>query len=109
MYKYYKGEKESPFDAVTQNSAHMFWFYESVFERRYTENDSSDWHAFFGLFGKEKDFMKLLSEEDYNRPTESKKASIFELWLQYLFAEKLYAEYGGENWYKEQYYSTSVQ
>jgi hypothetical protein len=35
MYKYFKGEKENPFDAETQNSANRFWEYESMFEYKF--------------------------------------------------------------------------
>jgi hypothetical protein len=109
MYRFFKGEKENPFDKDKQNSQHMFWFYESIFDRDFTDNDSSDWHDFFGG-SLAKDFINLLSTEDYERPTEKKKAAIFKLWLEgYLFAEKLYGEYGGENWYREAYYATTVR
>jgi hypothetical protein len=113
MYRFFKGEKEDPFDHETQNSQHMFWFYESCFENLFTRYESSDWYSFFGGGHKSitsDKFMKLLSDEDYERPTEKKKAGIFDLWLNdYLFVDKLYGEYGGENWYKKEYHSTSVQ
>ena len=112
MYKFFKGEKENPFDATKQGTAHFFWFYESVFDRDFTNNDSSDWYAFFG--GENSTtapkFMKLLSEEDYKHPTEKKKAAIFDIWLNsYLFVDKLYGEYGSENEYKKMYYSITAQ
>jgi hypothetical protein len=112
MYRFFKGEKENPFDKDKQNNQYMFWFYESVFERQFNENDSSEWYDFLGgrntSLGKE--FMDMLSTEDYERPTEKKKASIFKLWLEkYLFVDKLYGEYGGENWYKKTYYATTAQ
>ena len=108
MYRFYKGEKENPFNQDKENSAYMFWFYESVFDLSFTNNESSDWYAFFGESPLGHKFMKLLSEEDYNRPTEKKKKQVFELWLDYLFTEKLYPEYGGENTYKVLYHSTTL-
>jgi hypothetical protein len=80
MYRFFRGEDESPFDKVNQNTQHMFWFYESCFERQFADN---------GGF-------------------EKNKAAIFDHWLNdYLFVEKLYDEYSGgkTSWYKEQYYS----
>ena len=112
MYRYFKGEKDNPFDKVNQNAQHMFWFYESCFEQQFSDNESSDWYAFFG--GKEsktaQKFTALLSAEDYERPAQSKKAAIFDIWLNdYLFVEKLYGEYGGENEYSKAYFATSVR
>lgn len=50
--------------------------------------------------------MNLLSDEDYERPTEGKKKQVFEIWLEYLFTEKLYPEYGGKvNDYEILYYA----
>ncbi|MDR2425260.1 MAG: hypothetical protein LBD59_11165 [Prevotellaceae bacterium] len=111
MYRFFKGESENPFDKERQNTAFMFWFYENHFEDDFSEKESSDWYAFFGSNSKiGKKFMELLSTEDYERPTENKKAAIFDIWLnEYLFVEKLYGEYGSENWYKKEYYATSAQ
>jgi hypothetical protein len=54
--------------------------------------------------------MKLLTDYDYERPTEKIKKAIFEIWLEYLFTEKLYPEYGGEiNHYKEWYYTGKAE
>jgi len=108
MFRFYKGEKENLFDQVKENTAHMFWFYESVFDRDFTKNESSDWYAFFGDHRLGKLLMGILSEEDHDRPTEKKKKQVFELWLQYLFTEKLYSEYSSENWYKTAYYNTTA-
>jgi len=119
MYRYYKGEKENPFEAIRKKSpnlslsnALMWWFYESCFEIEFLQKESSDWFSFFGgnhNSEASKKFMKLLSEEDYERPTEKKKAGVFDLWLnEYLFVDKLGPEYG-ENWYIKDYYSTSAK
>lgn len=107
MFRYYKGEAENPFDSKEQNAAHMFWFYESIFEGDFQQFESSDWFSFFSGHGLGKSFMELISEEDYERPTAGKKKQVFELWLIYFFKYKLYPEYGGENWYKTSYYTTN--
>jgi hypothetical protein len=109
MYRYFKGEKESPFDKEKQNNEYMFWFYESIFERDYSGWDSSEWFNFFNNYGMGDAFMKILSEADYDKPTNEEKKQIFELWLKYLFSEKLYGEYGGDNWYKDAYYAAIAQ
>lgn len=85
MYRYYKGEERNPY--VDGTPGNMFWFYESVFEDRYEKNDSSDWHSFFADYGLDEEYMKLLGENDYDRPSD--KNGVFELWLKYLFREKL--------------------
>jgi len=108
MYKFYKGELKSPFDQVKQSTAHFFWFYESIFEMDFAKNESSDWFNFFDEHDLGDRFMKILSDEDHDRPTEAKKKQIFELWLDYLFTFKLYPEYGGKNKYKETYFSSEV-
>lgn len=104
MFKCYKGEKENPFDEDKQNAQYQFWFYESVFNDLFEKYESSDWFSFFDMHeNMGSDFMKLLSDPDYVRPTEEKKKPIFELWLTYLFKYKLYPEFGGENTYKKLY------
>ena len=113
MYRYFKGEEENPFEAKVglQNSM-MFWFYESCFEKEFEHKESSDWYAFFGGTHDSKTsnkFMKLLSEEDYERPSEKKKAAIFELWLyDYLFPDKL-CDWGSMDEDIKSYLSTSAQ
>jgi len=115
MYRYFKGEDENPFEVVNGSQKHAiaekFWYYECVFERDFIKNESSEWFAFFGGEQSQtaQNFMKLLSEEDYERPTEKKKAAILELWLnEYLFPDKL-NDWGGAKDEKDNYYSTSAQ
>lgn len=106
MFRFFKGEEINPFDIEKQNAQYMFWFYESVFEREFVNNESSDWHSFFAMHnGMEKDFMAILSESEYVKPTQVIKKPLFELWLKYLFKYKLYPEYGGENEIEKLYYS----
>jgi hypothetical protein len=105
MFRFYRGEEINPFDKEKQNAQHQFWFYESVFEREFLKNDSSDWYSFFSMHDLQKDFLQILSESDYERPTQGKKKQVFELWLTYLFKYKLYPEYGGENKDEKVYYS----
>jgi hypothetical protein len=108
MFRYFKGEKQNPFDHENQNAAHMFWFYESVFEEQFNSNESSEWYSFFNSHDLGGNFMKLITEEDYERPTEIKKKPVFDLWIDYLFNFKLYPEYGGENTTKTLYYNSAV-
>jgi hypothetical protein len=109
IYRFFKGESENPFDKEKQNTEYMFWFYESVFEKDFSERDSADWFDFFNGYGLGNAFMEIISDTDYNHPTNKKKKQIFELWLKYLFSEKLYSEYGGDNWYKDAYFATIAQ
>ncbi|AWL09615.1 hypothetical protein HME7025_01763 [Aquirufa nivalisilvae] len=103
MFKCYNGEEENPFDPIHQNTKHMFWFYESVFESSFSQNKTSDWINFFSSYDLKKDFMQILSEEDKVRPSLKKKKQIFDLWLIYFFTHKLYREHGGENSYEKLY------
>jgi hypothetical protein len=38
MYRYFKGEKENPLDSQKQNTQHMFWEYESMFEYKFNKD-----------------------------------------------------------------------
>ena len=87
MYRFFKGENENPFNKEKQEKAHFFWFYESIFESNFAENENSDWYNFFSMYGLQERFMKLLMANDYNRPSDKK--GVFELWKEYLFKEKL--------------------
>lgn len=110
MFRYYKGESENPFSLEKQNAACMFWFYESIFQQDFDKWESSDWFSFLGPDDRGKRFMKLLTDDDYERPTERIKKPLFEIWLEYLFTEKLYPEYGGKvNDYKIMYYAGSAE
>lgn len=103
MFKCYKGEKNNPFDHASQNTQHMFWFYESIFEKDFLINTTSEWFDFFSIYGLDNDFSYILSKEDKERPSLKKKKLVFDLWLTYLFTQKLYAEYGGENTFEKLY------
>jgi len=87
VYRFFKGEKENPFNKEYQEKAHFFWFYESIFESNFIENESSDWHDFFSMYGLEKQYLQLLKKSDYKKPSDKKV--VFELWKEYLFKEKL--------------------
>ncbi|MDR1343777.1 MAG: hypothetical protein LBJ39_00330 [Tannerellaceae bacterium] len=137
IYRYYKGEMENPFEKLLngaeidkshlplpecvtyeynlpineakrlQNSK-MFWLYESVFETLFNRESNAYWRNHFNFYAREK-FCRVLTGKDNDNPTESKKAAVFDIWLSdYLFIDKLGIEYGGDNWYKEQYYSNSI-
>lgn len=105
IYKFYKGEEKNPFNKEDQPTHSMFWFYEYMFELDFMTRSSSDWYSFFDDYGFGKKFMGILTEKDYEKPTIERKRAIFDLWLEYLFAHKLYGEYGEESQYKKEYYS----
>lgn len=119
MYRYYKGEKENPFEKLLnraeidkphlpppecmkyeynlpsneanklQNSK-MFWFYESVFETLYSRESNDYWRNHFNEYARQK-FCRVLTGKDNDKPTQSEKAAVFEIWLNdYLFVDKLY-------------------
>lgn len=108
IYKFFKGEKENPFDNVEQNAQSMYWFYESKFEEYFDEFETSDWLDFFDNYGLRKDFMDALAINDYRKPSDDSKGKVFNVWLKYLFSNKLYGEYGSENEYKKKYFALSV-
>ncbi|MDR2058056.1 MAG: hypothetical protein LBP83_07230 [Dysgonamonadaceae bacterium] len=35
MYRYYRGEKENPFEWEKENTANQFWGYEALFEHKF--------------------------------------------------------------------------
>jgi hypothetical protein len=98
MYKFYKGEAECPKKLSAEQG--RLWEAERVFEENFNMNDSSDWYSFFK--GCELDgenagdiFMKKLdSEIEYERPAETSKNWIFNLWVNsYLFVDKFSKEW----------------
>lgn len=93
IYKFYKGEKECPSDLGKERG--RLWNAERVFEEEFQKNDSSDWFAFFKdceLDGKNAGdiFMKKIDpDKEYDRPLETSKKWIFDLWVNYyLFIDK---------------------
>ena len=109
MYRYYKGETENPFDNEKQNTQFMFWFYESVFETLFNRESNGYWRNHSNECARQK-FCNALAEKGNDRPTESEKAAVFDVWLNdCFFVDKLYPEWGAkENWHKEQYYINSI-
>lgn len=108
MYRFYKGEKNNPFNSETDGLSAKFWYYEYVFDTSFFKDDTSDLYSFFNDHDMGKEFMALLSEEDHDNISEKTKKPVFELWLVYLFEFKLYPEFGGENKDKKAYYSTAL-
>ena len=67
----------------------MFWFYESTFDKDFAEKEKlSEWFDFFSNYSMGEEFMGILSESDYAKPTEKRKKQILTLWPKYLFSEK---------------------
>lgn len=79
-YKYYKGEKEDPFDYETRNIAHNFWEYEKSFEDVFLKGNFSlkTWY----VDEKTKNFDEW-KEVLGGNPVDKRK--LFELWLPTLF------------------------
>lgn len=103
IYKFYKGENASPADLGEERG--RLWNAERVFEEQFQKNDSSEWYAFFNdceLDGNNAGdiFMKKIDpDKEYDRPLETSKAWIFDLWLNsYLFVDKFSDEW--RNYYK---------
>ena len=97
MYRFYKGEKNNPFNSETDWLSAKFWYYEYVFDSSFFKDDTSDLYSFFKNHDMGKEFMALPSEEDHDNISEKSKKPVFELWHKYLFEYKPYPEYGGEN------------
>jgi hypothetical protein len=108
MYRFYKGEKNNPFDNETDSVSAKFWYYEYVFDTSFFKDETSDLYSFFKDHGMSDKFMALLSENDHDHLSEKSKKPVFKLWLEYLFEYKVYGEYGGENVDKKVYYSTAL-
>ena len=103
IYKFYKGEKESP-ESLNAEQCRL-WNAERVFEENFQKNDSSDWFAFFNeceLNGKNPGeiFIKKLQADEHEKPKSTSKEWIFSLWLDfYLFVDKFPKFW--EKYYKE--------
>ena len=96
IYKFYKGEKECPAHLGAEQG--RLWNAERVFEEEFQKNDSSDWFCFFKDCGINDInagdiFMsKLDSDKEYERPLETSKAWIFDLWVYLLTSFHQYGE-----------------
>ena len=97
LYKFYKGEAECP--PSLDNEQGRLWNVERVFDREFSENDSSDWYAFFKdreINGKNAGeiFMNKIDDEECERPKATSKGWIFNLWKEaYLFVDKFSQEW----------------
>lgn len=106
VFKFFKGERKNPFNKTKEPTAFFFWFYEATFNQQFMQWEPYQWHDFFSGCGLEKEFVKIISEDDIPRIRLVKKKTLFDLWLEYLFTFKLCPEFGGkENKFKEDYFS----
>ena len=108
IYRFYKGEESNPFDTENEGASAILWNAENIFNSSFFKRETSDLFSFFKDHEMGGRFMKLLSEDDHDYLTEKSKKPVFELWLEYLFKYKYYAEYGGENKLKKIYFSTNI-
>lgn len=83
MYSYYKGEKQNPFNPVTENSKFMFWGYELHFEELYNSGRSPNRNWDHISNGQEEELKKVLANKPVN------KEELFKLWLYYLLSDYL--------------------
>jgi len=74
LYRYYKGEKDNPFNDKDQNSG-MFWFYESVFERKYTDGTLNE-------------KMLKIGKDDTTKELKFKK------WLDWMLSDQIPSKWG---------------
>lgn len=104
MYKYFKGEKENPFDNVTQNAAHMFWFYEQLFEDKFSKGDFSEDAWIIPDHDNPNEWKEVLSSKSVN------KEDLFKLWLFHLLMVRLPDRYLSEHdEFLHLYYDTNVK
>ena len=85
-YKFYRGEEECPETFDSEQS--RLWNAERIFEMDFQKNESSDWYAFFeecevGGKNASKIFIQKLDETEYEKPKDTSKKWIFNLWLDY--------------------------
>ena len=107
MYRYYKGEKENPFEKLLNQAeidkshlpppecmkyeyklpnnevdrlrnSKMFWFYESHFEHIFNNESNDYWRNHFNEYARQK-FCRVLTGKTDDKPTESKKTAVFEI------------------------------
>ena len=105
MFKYYKGEKECPFDGIQQNTAAMFWDYERIFEYKFTYGNFStgSWEMPTMTANSKKELGVAL---DAN-PVDKRK--LFKIWLYNLLMEYLPDKYWSDdqNRFNALYWTTS--
>lgn len=103
IYKYFKGENTNPFDKTRQNTQHMFWFYESCFERDFLSGDFSSETWIPGGVSDRPEWEKVLA----GKPVD--KEELFKLWLFYLLMDRLVDKYESEpNTFLRLYYDTEL-
>ena len=75
MYRFYKGEKENPFDQVKQNAQYQFWGYEELFAMRFNEGDFSSLKWIPPNAFDTKEWETILASKPVN------KEELLKLWL----------------------------
>jgi len=93
FYHYFNGEPENPFDNIKQNAAHMFWWYESIYEERFNNGNFSfaEWKHITGYGISEDELKAVLNTKPVS------KEELFKLWLYHLLSEYLPDKWSGCN------------
>lgn len=91
MYKYFKGEKENPFEIEKQNTQFVFWGYEKIFDEKFSAGnfDVEQWIPPYASDIKE--WKAVLSQKRVD------KEELFKLWLYNLLMNVLPDKYMAES------------
>ena len=103
-YKYFKGEKQNPFDSVTQNAQYQFWGYEQLFENDFNEGDFSPDLWVIPYADDIKQWKAILSQKPVD------KEELFKIWLYRLLMEHLPDKYDslGDDSFLRLYFDTKL-
>lgn len=93
LYRYFKGEKQNPFDREKQNASFMFWGYEQWFEEMFNQGDFSlnTWLPASSDEQQRKEWSEALSRKPID------KEELFKLWLFELLMNRLPDKYESES------------
>lgn len=86
-FLYFKGENENPFDWETQNTAHNFWDYESMFEEKFNNGNFSQEAWIPSNHFDKNEWISVLNQEPID------KEELFKLWLFFLLMVHLPDKY----------------
>lgn len=105
MFRFYRGEKENPFDNVLQNAEYQFWGYEEIFENLFSKDDFSLETWIVPYAEDVKEWKEVLE----NKPVI--KEDLFKLWLYRLLMEHLpdkYDCFNNRNDFLTHYFKTAT-
>lgn len=79
FYRFYHGEVSNPFSKNTLS--YKYWQFEKDFDLDFNSLYTYDWYGRFNDVNVKIRFMSMLCDDEFHKPTQRIKSTLFNFWL----------------------------